>query len=218
MAIKVVVFDYDLTLYSTTSEYHNIWNEYTSEMLPQIFGSLNQAEFNRLLEAFEIQPPHSIEKVARACLYQFGSAKPLVDYLFTHPYNQDYKNMRYIDNETIAEFASLANLYILSNAPANNIARQLSEVAHIDTSNFKSIYTNPHNASCPDKAYVLRKIIEEERVKPNEVLMVGDSLTGDIMPAKNLGLQTYQVTKIDDLKRLLSILKQENEKELSVDK
>jgi len=218
MAIKVVVFDYDLTLYNITPEYYNVWDDYTNKMLPVLFGAITQAEFFKLTEAFEMRPPHTIEKVARACLYQFGTAEPLLDYLFNNPYEQDYKNMRYVSNEVIKDFAQLAPLYIVSNAPANNIERQLKQVAQINTSLFKAICTNPHKACCPDKSYVLKQIMQVEGIEPNEMLMIGDSLHSDIMPAKKMGCHTYQIKNINELPKIISFLKQEQDNNANFEK
>lgn len=213
MAIKVVVFDYDLTLYNTTPEYHNIWDNYTNKMLHTIFGQVSQVEFQNLIEAFDLKPPHTVEKVARVCLYHFGTAEPLLKYLFANPYDQDYKNMHYANASLLREFANKATLYIVSNAPANNIERQLKEIARIDTKLFKGIFTNEHKASCPDKSYLLKEILKMEGILPRELLMVGDSYTSDILPAKKIGVATYQISQQNTLEKLLARINQQQREE-----
>lgn len=209
MAIKVVVFDYDLTLYNITPEYYNVWDDYTNKMLPAIFGQVSQVEFQNLVEAFEIKPPHTVEKVARACLYQFGTAEPLLNYMFNNPYEQDYKNMRYVGSNTMCEFANNATLYIVSNAPSNNIERQLNTIAGIDSKLFKGIFTNEHKPCCPDKSYILKQILKIENINPQEMLVVGDSFFSDILPAQKIGAKTYQINEKNNLEKLLILLKQQ---------
>lgn len=205
--IKVIVFDYDLTLYSVNTNYHNIWNEYSEKMHSQIFANVSEDKLFNALKNNNVYPPHSIEKTADACIELFGTAKPLVDYLFANSFEQDYENMTYIDECTIKELSNIATLYIVSNAPSNNISRQLKEKANIDLQLFKAIYTNPHNTQKRDKGFILQKILKDENILPQELLMVGDNVITDLQPAKELGAKIYKVNDIADIQKLLDCLK-----------
>ena len=51
----------------------------------------------------------------------------------------------------------------------------------------------------PDKA-IFEKAMEIAKVKPNEVIHIGDSLTSDIEPAKLLGITPVYISRKQDVK------------------
>lgn len=206
MPIKVVVFDYDFTLYQIKAGYTPIWDDYTELMLKDIFCDLDAKSFLALKEKYSLFPPHSIEAVAKACLGEFNSADKLVQYMFSHPYRQDYENMEFVRPELIEKFSCLANLYIVSNSPGNAIVGQLEKVAGIDTTLFKGIITNGHNPKENDKSLILKTILFEENIEPQELIMVGDNQITDIEVAKSIGVKTYLTKSLNDLDRLYELL------------
>ena len=56
------------------------------------------------------------------------------------------------------------------------------------------------------KTPYMKKIIDETGFAPNEILMVGDSYQNDIIPAKQLGMQTYLVNTVDETEYIFNKL------------
>ena len=64
---------------------------------------------------------------------------------------------------------------------------------NISYSWFKGIYSNKFMLKDMTKKPYYTKIIEREKCKPNEVYVFGDSNKSDIVPAKELGMNGFEI-------------------------
>ena len=83
-------------------------------------------------------------------------------------------------------------VYIVSNSLSNHIKHYM-KVLGISHSWFKGVYSNRFMKKDMTKKPYYKKIIERENCKPNEVYVFGDSNKSDIVPAKELGMNGYEI-------------------------
>ena len=198
--LKVIIFDYDLTLYNVNERYHNnYWVGYTTDLINNITYDITLEERGKFLKKYNLNKNRSVENFAKACTGMWGNCERLLNYMMTHDFEQDYENMTFIDSEIIEKLSEKYNLYIISNAPSTNIIRQLRDIAGINPNLFKEVLTNPHNKEDNTKAYVIKQIIAKENVNPDEVLMLGDNMEVDVIPAINIGVNAKLVKKLDEI-------------------
>ena len=198
--IKVIVFDYDLTLYSVNEKYHNdFWVDYTAKLIEKLTEKMVQKNKEKFIEKYQLNKDRSVENFAKACNSEWGNCDALIQFMQTNYFEQDYENMRFIQPNIVENLAKKYRLYIISNAPSNNIIRQLRDVAGINPNLFEGIYTNPHNIMDDSKGFVLKQIMRAENVESQEILMLGDKMDVDILPAKKLGMNAELITDVDDI-------------------
>jgi len=198
--LKVIVFDYDLTLYNVNENYHNnYWAEYTTQMIAELTQNMGQKNREKFIEKYQLNSDRSVENMARAFAGELGNCEQMVDYMLGHYFEQDYENMNYISPEIIKKLSEKYNLYIISNAPSSNIIRQLRDIAGINPKYFKGIFTNRHKSEDNTKGFLLNEIMRLEKVLPSEMLMLGDKVDVDIEPAKKLGINAELVKSLDEI-------------------
>ena len=122
----------------------------------------------------------------------------MLEYLSKNIYILDYPNLKVISTAFLDELAKKYTLYIASNSPAEWIERHLKNWK-IDKKYFKNIYFNQFNAKNPTKSFIYEEIIKNEKVLPEEVLVIGDNIKDDLLPAQKLNMQTFHTTQINDI-------------------
>ncbi len=92
--------------------------------------------------------------------------------------------------EALDFLASEAKLALVS---AGKMDQQLFKMkkAGIDSSFFYKIFVSEH----PDKGACYRQLIRESGLLPKEVIVCGDRIATDLLPAKNLGCVTIHVKR-----------------------
>lgn len=142
-------------------------------------------------------------------------------YAYMHDNNIDDKDFRkfndenisdivkedtvFINPEIIDKLAKNYKIYVISDSQVTYLEHYL-KYAKIRLDNFEAIYSNEYNDEGYTKIPMMRKILKETGLKPNEVVMVGDSEKSDIVPAKLVGFQTYHVKDVYDTEEFLQKL------------
>lgn len=140
--------------------------------------------------------------------------------IFLDFYKKDFPKLSYFGKpakngrETLIKLFNLGyEVVIATNSIFPEIAiLERMKWANIYDLNFKLITTmeNMHYAK-PNVEYYL-EILEKINCKEKEVLMVGDDLINDILPAKKAGIKTLHFgIEIEDLSEILSFLKTNNQ-------
>ena len=97
-----------------------------------------------------------------------------------------------VDVEFLKQLCKDYPVYIVSNSLSNHI-KYYMKVLNINHAWFKGVYSNHFMLKDMTKKPYYKKVIERENCKPNEVYVFGDSNKSDIVPAKELGMNGFEV-------------------------
>ena len=177
---KVVVFDFDKTLYNNVV-YEN-WFNYCKRALCELVQEV-PADVLYILEKQEnIGDRKMIETLVKSGM----SAKDWIDYRRNHLRTFDVSDAEAIDKNVLQDFASKYTLYIASHNQRFDIDR-VAKALGIDFTLFKDVLTNSFDDGLFSKKYMYNKIIEKEKIKPEELFVIGDDFEHDIQPALEIG-------------------------------
>ena len=105
------------------------------------------------------------------------------------------KDTVFINPKVIKELSKHYPIYIVSDSSQIYLEFYLKE-AKIDKSWFAGIYSNTYDDETYSKIPVMKRVLTETGLKPNEIIMIGDSENSDIKPAKLLGFQTKHIKSV----------------------
>lgn len=193
---KVIIFDFDGTLHN--GEKWENWNAYMKKTIEYATPNLTDDERKKFMEKYNLDYSSLTATVAEALIAEFGTAQGLIDYQSANIYRLDYPNMKFVDPEFLKDLSKKFNLYIVSNSPVDSIKKHFSYWG-IDPNIFKEIYFNHFETNDPTKAIYYNKIMEDEKVIPQEILVIGDSYENDLVPAHKLGMQTFLTVSLSDI-------------------
>lgn len=193
--IKVVVFDFDDTLYSGIDwspwgDYILIGlnevlkdNENKDKIISQVTSSsLNDVDIHTILKENNVD------------------SKLFLTYRQNNLCKLDYHSCKVTDNQTIKAFAEKYTLYIVSNSTKNDIINT-SKMLGLDLSPFKDIVCNDYNLPAKElrdsKKYLYKQIIESENIAPSQMFIIGNSMKSDINPALQIGAKGQQIYSAD---------------------
>lgn len=185
--IKAIIFDFDKTLYSGIS-----WKNWPNFVIGALYKVVkDQQKVEHFVEKYGIRKDASQTILAEACINEGFNFKKIRRYLKTHvcPLQaKDGKKLSTISNDFLISLSKRYPLYLISLSEKKHIKFYAKKYG-ISLKPFKKIITlNPLNKS---KAVEMKKVVEAEKLNPEEVLMVGDNPVHDIEAAKSVGLQTF---------------------------
>jgi FMN phosphatase YigB (HAD superfamily) len=201
--IKCVVVDFDETLYSYGDSSCEEYEDYLVEknLLP------------------EIPDKHEKEKYLKKIYPNYHSIKAIFAYL--HDNNMDDSDFRafynrvvwdvrtkdtvFIKPEVIKELSKYYPIYIVSDSARVYLEYYLGE-ANIDKNWFAGVYSNTYDDETYSKIPVMKRILNETGLKPNEIIMIGDSENSDIKPAKLVGFQAKHIKDVFETTEILQEL------------
>ena len=203
--IKCVVLDFDGTMYS--------YGDWSNE--PKLFGSYLVSKNylpecdgweNKMARLAEIYPQYHIIQQMFAFLADNG----IDDSEFRKFNDENICEIRtneivFLKPETIDKLAESYKVYIISDSAIPYIEFYLDH-AKIDKSKFQAILTNEYRDEGYTKIPMMKQIIKETGLSPDEIIMVGDSERSDIVPAKLLGIQTHHVKVVEETEKILKKL------------
>ncbi|MFH1247239.1 MAG: HAD family hydrolase [Candidatus Micrarchaeota archaeon] len=185
--IKWIWWDLDDTLYIVPSEVKEQRKKIRIKLLAQITSKPESEElWQEFLKLYEKYGSNSAV---------FAALGKPIDFM----QNEDDKiNILYYlkkDKRTAAMFQYFSQLPIKHGLFTNNRAERAKSILHhvgIDPNLFSVILTKEHVKPKPSLEG-FEKIIEISQVKPSEILFVGDRVKTELIPAKQVGMQTCLV-------------------------
>lgn len=188
--LKAIIFDFDNTLYKDIDWLN--YDEFVIENVRKIFAYLTDEEFENLLKKHNFNGDRVIEFFARVCLEELGSTKKFWNFVKDIKFDGDYSNVKLFPRQILEELSKKYTLFILSNSSVDNI-KYVSKQINLDLSFFTGIYDNKFKEDDLTKARSMKDILNESQIKPHQILMVGDSIVHDLIPAKSLGLKVMLI-------------------------
>ena len=203
--VKCVIVDFDATLYSNGdwSKEPAFFGKYLVDrnLLPELPDAESKLEFLR-----NKYPGYHIIKFIFAYLHDNG-----IDDSDFRKFNNEHiceirgEDTVFIRPEIILETSKCYPIYIVSDSAVPYLEFYLKH-AGIDKNLFSGIYDNTYDDETYSKIPIMKRVLEESGVKPNEIIMIGDSLKSDIQPAKLLGFQTLHVKTVQETEKILQDL------------
>ncbi len=186
--IKYIWWDFDGTIYKIPPQVEKLTNELRLKLYSEIKNRpANEEiwkEYNALYQKYK---SHSMI---------FTSLGKTSEYWWRHRKKIDIVPFLKEDKQTSKMFREFAKLPIKHGIYTNNVLSETKKILNAIKINymlFEHIVTIDDTEAPKPDLTSFRKIIELSKVKPEEILFVGDRLHVDVEPAKALGMKTCLV-------------------------
>ena len=190
--IKVVIFDFDDTLYSDTNPLP--WKNFCIKTVEYFLKKLKVEDSENILNIVK-NSGFSDRQLIRFIVSLGAKEKDVKDYMKSHNIEGNaFENCKKVSNTTLRDFQQYFVMYIVSNSLETSVQDNM-ELLKIDSSFFKDIISNKEDSK--KKEY--ENIIKREGILPNELLVIGNSYSSDILPALEIGANGKVVTSADFL-------------------
>ena len=190
--IKVVIFDFDDTLYSDTNPLP--WKNFCIKTVEYFLKKLKVEDSENILNIVK-NSGFSDRQLIRFIVSLGAKEKDVKDYMKSHNIEGNaFENCKKVSNTTLRDFQQYFVMYIVSNSLETSVQDNM-ELLKIDSSFFKDIISNKENSK--KKEY--ENIIKREGILPDELLVIGNSYSSDILPALEIGANGKVVTSADFL-------------------
>ncbi len=210
----VFIFDFDGVFYSGEHKFDNI-NSKINNHRHKFLGAISKSDYDLISkenpEWFKCFSGSQITKF----ILNIKDKYPNLNLTTKHFYNwqhYDHYNL-IIDYNQIIKASFIKNLcrnypvYILTNSSYTHIKYYMKKL-NIKPAWFKKIISNEFKLDDLTKKHYMQKILNKEKCESNNAYMIGDSLEGDIKPAKELNINTFYVKNSNDVEPYIkSIIK-----------
>lgn len=207
---KVIIFDFDGTFYSGEHIFDNIKPKVIENrrcFLPRV----SDEEYAFIIKKY----PEWQEKISGRDIveeiYKIKNENPNFEITTSDFWNwqeaNDYEiifnNDELVDPKYIKSVCEKFPSYIVSNSSPSHLKRYMKKLK-INENWFKEIISNHFEEFDQTKKHYYMDIMKKERVKPENVLVVGDSQIADLLPAEQLGMKTLFIKNARELKAKLN--------------
>lgn len=190
--IKVVIFDFDDTLYSDTNPLP--WKNFCIKTVEYFLKKLKVEDSENILNIVK-NSGFSDRQLIKFIVSLGAKEKDVKDYMKSHNIEGNaFENCKKVSNTTLRDFQQYFVMYIVSNSLETSVQDNM-ELLKIDSSFFKDIISNKEDS----KKGEYENIIKREGTLPNELLVIGNSYSSDILPALEIGANGKVVTSADFL-------------------
>lgn len=200
--LKVIIFDLDGTLYKSPEIY-------------QKFAEAAYYTYAKLRKTTIEQAKSILEKRREEMRKQKGYPVPYTLALlsFDIPIEEWHKkNIKFFDagsylkpdiqlKQVLKELKKVYQLVVLTNNNRIQTERILRTLGIKEL--FSHIFTYETFKLIKPNLEIFRQVIEKLNLKPDECMMVGDRYEVDLVPAKEIGMQIFEVKGPDDISKLL---------------
>ena len=185
---KVVVFDFDHTLYNNVV--YEDWQNYCTKGLRRLLSFLDEVTIEKIINN---QKEFGDLNIIQTLIEQGLSVDDWINYRKQNLRSFDISNATAVNKTVLKEFADKYILYIVSHNQRFDVER-VAKAMKINLKMFKDILTNTFKDGLFSKKYLYNKIIEREKIKPDELFVIGDDYEYDIKPALEICARGQQVT------------------------
>lgn len=204
MSIKLILFDIDNTLIAG-KDADKFYNQYYLTLQKIVSSKMGISE----IESENIIRKHIrngfrsetiLEKLGISMLFLYNSLVKINphDYLKPRPTIARILNNLKKDNDIEIGF--------ITDSP-ETITNKILKSSEIERKIFNIRIGWKRNEKMPKagSSRVYRDICQKYGLKPNEIIMIGDSLENDILPAKKMGLNTVLIGKTNNNSKIITI-------------
>ena len=207
---KVFILDFDGTFYSGENVF-SLVNEHVDKHRRNFFPCLTDCEYEKLIsENPDFNSVYNGLDIAN-CLYEFKNMYPNLKILPKHFY--DWQNAypdpivldgaEIIDTNFLKRLCSKYSVYVVSNSSLNHLKLYMNKMG-INPKWFKKLIGNKFTLKDRTKKHYYSSIMQKENVAPSSIYVVGDSERSDLLPAKQLNMQTFLISKASEVSEVLA--------------
>lgn len=195
--VKVLVFDFDETLYYSP-DVREYYIKYIKSTILNL-SSLTEMETDSLMKEVGFTMENKASPSFSSSCGRFGIQKRAWDnYRIDNFFQINYKNAESIDNNILRKLSTHYPMYVVTNEVYKNILIKAERLG-IDLSIFKKLLAPSAEAllsgNAKTKKELYQDIIESEHVMSNQVLVIGDRIKVDVEPMLELGGNGLVVTR-----------------------
>lgn len=215
----VLIFDFDATFYSGKDVYCNV-DKYVNKNRRKFLPNITDEQYDDICK----KEPYWLEQISGKdivnALYKLKSKYP--NYKIDTSafwqcqqdeiYNINLVGAQKVDSKFIKKLCEEYPCYIVSNSSPNHIHHYMKKI-NINPSWFVEVISNHFIEEDPTKEHYYAEIAQKENIKPENMLVFGDSESSDLVPARNIGAKTFLIKNANDINKIvLTALKtEENE-------
>ena len=191
--VKLVIFNFSDTLvWNMKKDNHRAMN---LQWFNEHFSYMTEKDRAKLLKKYKCGPNgEGLTSQLNEILFDMEGNND--SYLIFREFmetSENYIRGDHVSNKELQKFKNLGKIYIVSNWKEKDLQRAV-DYNEFDRSLFDGIISN--NISRKenlDKSRIYKKIMKENNLKPNQVLVVGNNFKHDLLSAKKLGMHYYLV-------------------------
>jgi Na+-driven multidrug efflux pump/FMN phosphatase YigB (HAD superfamily) len=187
--IKCFIFDFDDTLYYGVN--WGFWAKLKLDFFNSHFSHLSEEERKNILKKYKCYRKPSKIDLCQILNDIEGSCQAWLDYRDTLEMTEDEKKGKAIKPSDLKKFAKQGKCYIVSNARMKDI-KAFSEYYKIDLSLFEEVIINDFAVNNTSKKKYYWKIMTENKLLPNQIMVIGNNYNYDIKPATDLKMNYYK--------------------------
>lgn len=209
---KIFILDFDGTFYSGENVF-SLVNEHVDKHRRKFFPCLTDGEYERVINEnpdfkgvyngldianylFELKNKYKDLKILPKHFYDWQNSYP-------DPIVLDGADI--IDFRLIEELCNTYAVYVVSNSSLNHLKLYMKQM-NINAKWFKKLIGNKFTLKDRTKKHYYKWILDNEKCKPSEVYVVGDSERSDLAPARELGMNCYYVPAASQAEEVLKKL------------
>ncbi len=184
--IKTIVFDFDDTLY-VGDVWGKKWFAFFENFVQFVVN--NKSDYQEIIKKHELWKSLKVRDICIMAEKEGFGHRRFKKFLKYNIYEHATKEVKVINADLLKELSKYYHLYVVS-LSAQNYLKHYTKLYGIDEKCFKKMYSVDLCAKDKSKSVLLKKIMKKEKCLPEEMLMIGDSLSSDIEPAKQLSIKT----------------------------
>lgn len=192
--IKCFIFDFDDTLYYGEKNYY--WHKLLYKWFDEHFKDISSKDKKIILKNYGCIKRGKVkitdEKLSRILNDIEGTCRPYINFrnrqLVIFP--EDKKGFA-VKKSVLNKCGKQGKMYIVSNSRRKYV-NTFSKLYNIDLGQFDGILVNEFEREKESKKYLYEKIMRQNNLAPNEIIVVGDNYKEDLLPAKQLGMHFYR--------------------------
>ena len=199
--IKCIITDFDKTLYSNAN-WNDSKNYYIQCLIEKKLIENNEDKINELVKKYPNL--HTVQLIYHVAREHGILDKEIQDWFSNHIYDFTCEGMKILDAKLMKKLCKKFPVYILSDSCEAYINRYL-KLFKFNKKWFAGCLSNDYKSENMSKIGLMRKVVEENDLQLDEVIMIGDGIRSDIIPAQKLGIQYFNV---EDVRQTEEIFKE----------
>ena len=209
MSKKVIILDFDGTFYSG-DEVFSLMGDYLRDNRRLFLNSITDKEYEVIVN--ENEEWNKLDSCSAIANYVYYLKKKYPEYKITikdflNQQSSTYDpllldNAEFVSPLYIRELCKKYPVYIVSNSSHTHIKHYM-KVMNINPRWFKRIVSNKFTHKDTTKRHYYKKITDLENCKYSNTYVFGDIDKSDLLPARELGMNTYLVKRASELDKII---------------
>ncbi len=201
----VLIFDFDGTFYTGRDIFCNL-EAFMDRHRRGVLKSITNNQYKQIQKEFPEWDDIHVGATLVKYIYLFKKKYPnfkitIKDYLKwqnTHLEPVNLKGAKFVDLKFLKNLCNNYRVYVVSNSCKKHILYYMKKIG-INPKWFVKIISNKFTAKDKTKMHYYKKILDDECCKPYNAYVFGDSVNNDLVPAINLGINTYYINDAEEI-------------------